>query len=401
MSRRTLPRYACDQGARCPCLTPSHRLIKCDMPPPGPVSQPSFRAPPRGHALSVASYRYQPIHLPRLCESKSTYARGPRLLDRVREAMRIRHYSRRTEQTYCAWIRRFIVFNGRRHPAEMGAAEVTRFFSSLATDSRVSASTQNQALAAVLFLYRNVLGVELPWLEDVVRAKRTRRLPVVLSRAEVRAVLDHLHGVPRLMGLLLYGAGLRLMECARLRVKDVDFDASQIIVRCGKGSKDRVTLLPSAAKAPLARHLEHVRCQHLADLLGGAGWVEMPDAVSRKYPAAGREWPWQWAFPATRTYTHPLTGERRRHHLHESVLQRSVHDAVRKTGLGKPASCHTFRHSFATHLLEDGYDIRTVQELLGHKDVSTTMIYTHVLNRGWRGVRSPADALPSPQGDDA
>ena len=240
------------------------------MRPPGPVLKPSFPASPKGRALPVALYRYQPVHLPRICESKNTYARGPRLLDRVREAMRIRHYSRRTEQTYCAWIRRFILFNGRRHPAE-GAAEVTRFLSSLATDSGVSASTQNQALAAVLFLYRTVLELELPWLEDVVRAKRTRRLPVVLSRTEVWAVLDHLHGVPRLMGLLLYGAGLRLMECARLRAKDIEFDANQIIVRCGKGGKDRVTLLPSAAKAPLARHLEHICCQHLADLRDGAG----------------------------------------------------------------------------------------------------------------------------------
>jgi integron integrase len=257
----------------------------------------------------------------------------------------------------------------------------------------VSASTQNQALAALLFLHGPVFGVDLPWLDDLVRAARPARLPVVLSRDEVRAVLLALHGTPRLMGVLLYGAGLRLLECARLRVKDVDFAANQIVVRSGKGDRDRVTLLPTAIRPALERHLMRVRTQHQRDLGAGAGWVELPHALARKYPNAGREWPWQWVFPATRTYTERPTAQRRRHHLHETVVQRAVHRAVRDAGLTKPASCHTFRHSFATHLLEDGYGIRTVQELLGHRDVRTTMIYTHVLNRGPAGVRSPLDGL--------
>jgi integron integrase len=318
----------------------------------------------------------------------------PKLLDRVRGAIRSRHFSRNTEDAYVGWIKRFIFFHGKRHPAEMGEPDVTRFLSSLAVDFRVSASTQNQALSALLFLYREVLHQPLPWLDKVVHAKRPIRLPIVLTREEVQAVLAHLHGTPRLMVTLLYGAGLRLLECARLRVKDVDFSSNQLIVREGKGDKDRVTLLPFAAKSDLLRHLEAVRLQHERDLARGAGWVELPLALARKYPNAGKEWGWHWAFPATRIYIDRETGQRRRHHLHESVLQRAVKDAVRQTGLAKPASCHTFRHSFATHLLEDGYDIRTVQELLGHSDVSTTMIYTHVLNRGPAAVRSPADRLP-------
>jgi integron integrase len=281
-----------------------------------------------------------------------------RLLDRVREAIRARHYSRRTEKTYVAWIRRYILFHGKRHPAEMGATEITQFLSALAVKEKVAASTQNQALSALLFLYRGVLEQNLPWLDDIVRAKRPERLPVVLTREEVRAVLDRLHGVPRLMGLLLYGAGLRLLECARLRVKDVDVPSNQIVVRSGKGQKDRVTMLPAAVKAGLARHLEDVRRQHQLDVERGAGWVELPDALRRKYPNAGREWAWQWVFPATRIYADRVTGERRRHHLHESVLQRAVKDVVRRAGIAKPASCHTFRHSFATHLLEDRHDIR-------------------------------------------
>ncbi len=325
----------------------------------------------------------------------------PRLLDRVRSAILTRHYSRNTEAAYVAWIKRFIFFfHAKRHPAEMGEAEVTQFLSSLAVGGHVSASTQNQALSALLFLYREVLAQPLPWLDNIVPAKRPTRLPVVLSRAEVQAILGHLNGTPHLMGTLLYGAGLRLLECCRLRVKDVDLASNQIVVREGKGDKDRVTLLPFAAKVGLARHLDFVRCQHERDLERGGGWVEMPMALARKYPNAGREWAWQWVFPATRIYVHWETGQRRRHHLHESVLQRAVKEAVRRARVAKPASCHTFRHSFATHLLEDGYDIRTVQELLGHADVSTTMIYTHVLNRGWGAVRSPADRLvaPSPSG---
>jgi integron integrase len=314
----------------------------------------------------------------------------------VRQAIRLHHYSRRTEKAYIGWIKRYIFFHGVRHPAEMGEAELTRFLSSLAVEGKVAASTQNQALSALLFLYREVLGQAVPWLDGLVRAKRPRRLPVVLTCAEVRAVLRQLQGVARLMALVLYGAGLRLLECCWLRVKDVDFAANQIVVRDGKGEKDRVTLLPDAVKADLARHLELVRNQHERDLRHGAGWVELPYALARKYPNAGREWGWQWVFPATRFYRDRDTGQRRRHHLHESVLQRAVTEAVRQANLGKHAACHTLRHSFATHLLEDGYDIRTVQELLGHRDVTTTMIYTHVLNRGPAAVRSPADRMVHP-----
>ncbi|MGH7391149.1 MAG: integron integrase [Candidatus Rokuibacteriota bacterium] len=317
----------------------------------------------------------------------------PRLLDRVREAIRARHYSRRTEKTYVAWIRRYILFHGKRHPADMGAAEITRFLTSLAVEGRVAASTQNQALSALLFLYREILQQEVPWLDDLVYAKRPQHLPVVLTREEVRAVLAEMQGVPRLMAVLLYGAGLRLLECARLRVQDVDLARSQIVVRGGKGNKDRLTLLPDAIKVDLGRHLEWTGRQHQTDLTHGAGWVELPWALARNYPNAGREWPWQWVFPATRIYVDRLTGQRRRHHLHESVLQRAVRVATLRSGVPKRVSCHTFRHSFATHLLEDNYDIRTVQELLGHHDVSTTMIYTHVLNRGPGAVRSPADRI--------
>jgi integron integrase len=278
----------------------------------------------------------------------------------------------------------------------MGAAEITQFLSSLAVERNVAASTQNQALSALLFLYRQVLEQELPWLDGVVRAKRAERLPVVLTREEVCAILRGLQGPPRLMAVLLYGAGLRLLECARLRVKDVDFATNQIVVRAGKGDRDRMTMLPGALKVDLARHLEFVRTQHETDLRRGAGWVELPWALARKYPNAGREWAWQWVFPATRIYVDRVTSQRRRHHLHESVLQRAVKEAIRRAGIAKRASCHTFRHSFATHLLEDGHDIRTVQELLGHRDVSTTMIYTHVLNRGPAGVRSPVDRMLAP-----
>ncbi|MCC6764916.1 MAG: integron integrase [Deltaproteobacteria bacterium] len=332
---------------------------------------------------------------------RDVQARPRRLLDQVRDAIRTRHYSRRTERAYVGWIRRFILFHGKRHPATMGAAEVSHFLSFLAVEAKVSASTQNQALAALLFLYGQVLGVELPWLDDLVRAAKPRRLPVVLSREEVRSVLTHVRGTPRLMAVLLYGTGMRVLECARLRVKDVDFEANHIVVRSGKGDKDRVTLLPAAIRPLVRSHLEQVRRRHEADLLAGAGWVALPEALARKYANAGREWPWQWVFPATRTYRDPETRQWRRHHLHESVLQRAVHEAVRIAGISKPASCHTLRHSFATHLLEDGYDIRTVQELLGHRDVTTTMIYTHVLNQGPGAVRSPLDGLLVSSGRDA
>ena len=273
----------------------------------------------------------------------------------------------------------------------MGAFEVEAFLSSLATVGRVSASTQNQALSALLFLYEHVLRLELPDLDGVARAKRPQRLPVVMSREEVRLVLERLAGSVRLAGLLMYGAGLRVMECAELRVKDVDLEIREIRLRDGKGRKDRVTMLPLAAVEPLRMQLTQVRALHERDLARGGGWVALPDALARKYPNAGREWGWQWVFPATRTYVDAASGQCRRHHLHETVLQRTFKTAVRSAGIGKPATCHTLRHSFATHLLEDGYDIRTIQELLGHRDVSTTMVYTHVLNRGGRGVRSPLD----------
>jgi integron integrase len=318
---------------------------------------------------------------------------GARLLDRVRAAIRARHYSRRTEKAYVAWIRRYILFHGKRHPAEMGAVELTQYLSALAARDNVAASTQNQALSALLFLYREVLGHDVPWLDEIVRARRPARLPVVLTRDEVAAVIGQLRGTPRLMAILIYGAGLRLLECARLRVKDIDFARKQVIVRAGKGDKDRVTPLPAIAAAELTRHLEHVKRQHETDLRRGAGWVELPWALARKYPGAGREWAWQWVFPATRVYVDRETGQCRRHHLHESVLQRAIKDAVQRAGISKRATAHTLRHSFATHLLEDDRDIRTVRELLGHRDVSTTMIYTHVLNRGPAGVQGPADRL--------
>lgn len=332
--------------------------------------------------------------LPGLAASALPTTSRPRLLDRVRDAVRTRHYSPRTEAAYVAWIKRYIFFyRGQRHPADMGALEVREFLTSLATRGRVSASTQNQAFSALLFLYREVLGHELAGLDDVVRAKRPARLPVVLGRDEVQAILRQLQGVPWLMASLMYGGGLRLLECASLRVKDLDFERGEITVRDGKGQKDRVTMLPARVVAPLRAHLERVHGQHDQDLKAGHGSVELPAALERKYPRAPWEWAWQWVFPATRFYLHATTGRRRRHHLHESVMQRAFKDALHASGVSKPASCHTLRHSFATHLLESGYDIRTIQELLGHSDVSTTMIYTHVLNRGGRGVRSPLDAM--------
>ena len=330
---------------------------------------------------------------PRVAEARVPYLPPPRLLDRVRIAIRTRHLSPRTEEAYVFWIRRFVRFHRKRHPAEMGAPEVTAFLSSLAVEGRVAASTQNQALCALLFLYRHVLGTELPWLDDLVRAKRPARLPVVLTREEVAAVLQHLHGVKRLAAALLYGSCLRLLECLGLRVKDVDFARNEILVRGGKGDRDRRTMLPVALKDALARFVEAVRRQHERDLIGDAGWVALPHALGRKYPNAGHEWGWQWVFPATRIHVDAESGQRRRHHLHESVLHRAVREAVLRARIPKPAGCHTFRHSFATHLLEDGHDIRTIQELLGHRDVRTTMIYTHVLNRGGSGVTSPVDRL--------
>lgn len=317
--------------------------------------------------------------------------RPHRLLAAVREAVRLRHYSPRTETAYVAWVRRFVIASGRRHPADLGVPAVTAFLSSLASEGRVSASTQNQALAAILFLYREVLHAPIGHLDGIVRARRPHRLPIVLSRDDVRSVLARLTGPHQLVASLLYGSGLRLMEALRLRVHDLDHGRGEILVRGGKGDKDRVTVLAASIHDPLAAHLERVRAGHRRDLARGAGHVELPGALARKYPAATTEWGWQWIFPAMTRHTDAATGVRRRHHLHESAVQRAVKTAMLGAGVDKQASCHTFRHSFATHLLESGYDIRTVQELLGHKDVRTTMLYTHVLNRGGRGVRSPAD----------
>jgi integron integrase len=320
--------------------------------------------------------------------SESTHP--PRLMTRVRQVLRAKHYSPRTEETYCGWIRRYLFFHDRRHPETLGPEAIQAFLTHLATHRKVSASTQNQALAALLFLYVQVLERPIETIGPFTQAKRPVRLPVVLSPIAVAQVLDCMQDPTALMARLLYGSGLRLLECASVRVKDIDFDRGEVLVRDGKGQKDRVTMLPERLVAPLEAHLVQVRAQHGADLLAGAGWVELPGALDRKYPNAAREWLWQWVFPATRTYRHAATGQLRRHHLHETVLQRAVRAAA---GIPNRVTCHAFRHSFATHLLEAGYDIRTIQELLGHRDVATTMIYTHVLNRGGRGVRSPLDAV--------
>ncbi len=318
-------------------------------------------------------------------------ASNPRLLDLVREKLRRRQYSIRTEQAYVAWIRRFILYHDKRHPNSMGAPEVEAFLTHLAVDRRVAASTQNQAFSALLFLYRDVLKQELGRLDGVERAKRPARLPVVLTQAEVRGVLAHLDGQYGLMASLLYGTGMRLMECVRLRVQDVDFEYRQITIRDGKGGKDRRTMLPESVLVPLRSALDKAQALHEEDLAAGFGEVYLPNALANKYPNAGREWRWQYVFPARQRSIDPRSGKERRHHVDEQGLQRAVKRAVREAGLTKRATCHTLRHSFATHLLENGYDIRTVQELLGHKDVATTMIYTHVLNRGGKGVRSPLD----------
>jgi integron integrase len=320
-------------------------------------------------------------------------AKPPRLIDQVRQAIRSRHYSRRTEEAYWYWIRFYIVFHGKRHPREMGAAEVTAFLSWLANECNVAAATQNQALSALLFLYKQVLGKDLPWLDGMTRAKRPVRLPVVLTEAEVKRVLGHLHGVKWLMGSLLYGAGLRQRECLMLRVKDFDFAYRQIFVRDGKGGKDRVTPLPESVIQPLQGHLGDVRQLHQQDLAEGFGNVWLPHALARKYPRAGYQWGWQFVFPSKNRSAEPETGIIRRHHLYPDTLHRAIKEASRAAGIVKPVSCHTLRHSFATHLLQTGSDIRTVQELLGHRDVSTTMIYTHVMNKGARGVKSPLDLV--------
>ncbi|PYS51103.1 MAG: integron integrase [Acidobacteria bacterium] len=316
-----------------------------------------------------------------------------KLLDHARDLMRTRHLSIRTEEAYLSWIKQYILFHNKQHPAKLAANDVRSFLSYLAVERHVSASTQNQALSAILFLYREVMVKEIDWITDVIRAQKPKRLPVVFTKQETKAVLLRLSGTTSLMASLLYGSGLRLMECIRLRVKDIDFDSRQITVRDGKGGKDRVTVLPDSLVDPLRNHLTRVKTLHERDIEEGFGTVYLPYALARKYPKAERDWIWQYVFPARRRSRDPRTGREQRHHIAETVLQRAVKAAIRQAGINKAGSCHTFRHSFATHLLEDGHDIRTIQALLGHKDVSTTMIYTHVLNRGGHGVRSPLDPV--------
>lgn len=329
--------------------------------------------------------------------SNAVVASSPKLLDRVRWLLRARHYSIRTEQAYVDWIRRFILFHNKRHPGEMGEDQISAFLSHLAVNRNVAASTQNQALSALLFLYQEVLDRKLPFLDTIERVKRPAKIPVVLTRAEAHKVLAQLHGDHRLMAELLYGGGLRLMECVRLRVKDVDFGYNQITVRDGKGQRDRVTVLPARLKKRLRLHLDKVRAIHRADLANGDGCVYLPYALDRKYRNANRSWPWQYVFPADKLSLDPRSGEVRRHHVVEKNLQNAVKQAIERAGVAKNASCHTFRHSFATHLLETGCDIRNVQELLGHRDVATTMIYTHALNKPGLGIRSPLDNRPDPE----
>ena len=320
-------------------------------------------------------------------------SQAPKLLDQVRGKIRLKHYSIRTEQAYVDWIKRFILHFGKRHPRELGAADVEAFLTHLAVAGNVAASTQNQAKSALLFLYREVLETELPWLDNVERARAPKRLPVVLTRDEVHAVLSRLSGTHWLIASLLYGAGLRIMEALRLRAKDVDFARKEILVSDGKGFKDRVTMLPAALAAPLTEHLKRVKALHEQDLAAGRGAVYLPYALERKYPGSARDWAWQFVFPSANLSEDPRTGIERRHHLQDQAVQRAMRQAVRDAGVDNPATPHTLRDSFATHLLEGGYDIRTVQELLGHADVSTTMIYTHVLNKGGRGVTSPLDRV--------
>lgn len=317
----------------------------------------------------------------------------PRLLDQVRSVIRVKHYSIRTEKSYISWIKQFIRFNHLTHPKNMGAKEVQAFLSYLAVTRNVAASTQNQALCAILFLYRDVLKIELEYMDELIRAKRPTKIPVVFTRDEAKAVINHLDGTFQLMTQLLYGSGLRLMECVRLRVKDIEFNYKQIYVRDGKGAKDRITVLPEFLVTPLTLHLQNIYSLHETYLKKGCGSVYLPFALAKKYPNAATEWAWQYVFPASTLSVDPRSGVKQRHHINEKRLQRAVKNAIRKAEIYKQASCHTFRHSFATHLLESGYDIRTVQELLGHKDIRTTQIYTHVLNKPGIAVNSPLDSL--------
>lgn len=316
---------------------------------------------------------------------------APNLFEVLRDRLRARHYSLRTEKAYLHWVRRYIRFHGGVHPRDLGAPEIEAFLTSLAVDRNVAASTQNQALAALLFLYKDVFEIRLSWIDGLVRAKRPERVPVVLSRAELTRVFDLLDGVEHLVCSLLYGSGLRLLEALQLRVKDIDFDYCELVVRTGKGSKDRITVLPERLVEPLSAQLRRTRVAFDADRAAGRPGVSVPYALARKYPDASTAWPWQYVFPARSLCRDPCTGHWTRHHMHPRLVQRAMQVAVRRSGITKPASCHTLRHCFATHLLESGSDIRTVQELLGHSDVQTTMIYTHVLQRGGRGVVSPLD----------
>lgn len=325
--------------------------------------------------------------------STSSSEKKPKLLQQVRDTLRAKHYSYKTEKAYVHWIKRFILFHNKRHPTEMGEKEIREFINHLAVKENVSASTQNQALCAIIFLYKHVLKKDIGDLGEIVWAKKPRRIPVVFTKKEAKAVLDHLTGRNWIMANLLYGAGLRLSECLQLRVKDIDFEYNQITVRNSKGNKDRVTVLPEIIKKPLLEHLKRVKKLHEEDLQNGFGAVYLPYALERKYPNAAKEWGWQYVFPATQISKDPITGIRRRHHIYETVLQKAVKQAIQKAGISKHASCHTFRHSFATHLIQDGHDIRTVQELMGHEDISTTQIYTHVIKKGGLGVTSPADKL--------
>ena len=340
------------------------------------------------------------MRAPQLPSIPSSHLSGPpqpdrryRLLEQVRRGLRVRHYSKRTEIAYCGWVRRFVVFHGRRHPSSMGEEEIAAFLNDLATNGGVSASTQNQALHALLFLYRQILKHDIGLVPGLAPAKRGRRLPVVLSVNEVRSLLSRMRGVPRLCASLMYGGGLRLSECTSLRVKDIDFERGEIMVRAGKGDKDRRVPLPQLATPALRVQMERVRKRFERDLRSGVMGSPLPGALDRKSWSAERDWRWQYLFPASRTYVERETGKRRRHHVHDSAIQRAVAAATRESGISKRASCHSLRHSFATHLLESGSDIRTIQELLGHSSLQTTMIYTHVLNRGGLGVRSPADRL--------